>query len=883
LSERQSSFEEVLSALSDDPGFREFLRPDSALLLWDLEGSRLLWASSPAAGLRETLSEDAEGHVSAAFQARGQLRALGQGLAPAQGARLERIHFEASRLTPPVTCACRRIVLPSGEGALLTAIIGPLPRFARLASARRGIDQTASVGVPDQALAAPKDGGRREPPEGKRRQAGPVRFLWHTDASGRFTYCSDALAEVVGQQSAAIVGRTWDEIAGELVLDPEDEVSDLFARAKTWTGRTVMWRVVGTDRAIAVDLAGAPVFDRGRAFQGFRGFGLCRTDAVTEWSRERGRPAAMPPKTTPTVRLHAPRSQSKVAEEAAPTHAPGLLDKEAAPTPREAHPPEHRAFPHLSDAERVAFREIARALGARFDDSPVPTDPAQPRAEIIPVFPREAAHPQTIAILDSLPVGVLVCRGDTPLFANRFLLDVSGYETVGALSEDGGVARLFPGRSPGLARPDEAAPLTLSTRRRESVPVDVRLATLHWEGVPATAVVVRTLAEHDPGSRVRALELNLRASDARVRELSAILDMAGDGIVLLDGSGRILSMNRSAEALFGYNQREVAGESFTVLLAPESREVALDYLDALQGSGMTRFLNDGREMVGRVRQGSTIPFYITIGRISEEPERKYCMMLRDITILKKAEAELLAAKRAAEEANAGRSDLLAKVSHEVRTPLNAIIGFAEVMLEERFGRLGNERYRDYLKDIHESGRRVLGLVSGLLDLAKIEAGRMELSFTTVFPNEVVGACVSSLLQQASRERIVVRTSFAPKLPPVVADERSLSQIVTNVVSNAVKFTHAGGQVIISTAVTERGEVVIRVRDTGIGMTEQEIEAALEPLRQLATTRKGSGAGLGLPLTKALVEANRAMLHISSAPHEGTLVEIVFPPTRVLAE
>jgi signal transduction histidine kinase len=118
---------------------------------------------------------------------------------------------------------------------------------------------------------------------------------------------------------------------------------------------------------------------------------------------------------------------------------------------------------------------------------------------------------------------------------------------------------------------------------------------------------------------------------------------------------------------------------------------------------------------------------------------------------------------------------------------------------------------------------------------------------------------------------------------VVADERSLYQIVTNVTSNAVKFTQAGGQVIVSTALTERGEVVIRVRDTGVGMTDQEIEAALEPLRQLATTHKGSGSGLGLPLTKALVEANRAMLHITSAPNEGTLVEIVFPPTRVLAE
>jgi PAS domain S-box-containing protein len=350
---------------------------------------------------------------------------------------------------------------------------------------------------------------------------------------------------------------------------------------------------------------------------------------------------------------------------------------------------------------------------------------------------------------------------------------------------------------------------------------------------------------------------------------------------MLDDRGRILSLNRSAEALFGYDQREVAGESLTVLLAPDSHGVAREYVEGLQGGGVASLLNDGREVLGRVRQGGTIPLFMTIGRTSDE--RKLCVVLRDITALKKAEAELLAAKRAAAEANAATSDLLAKVSHEVRTPLNAIIGFAEVMLEERFGRLGNERYRDYLKDIHESGRRVLALIGDLLNLAEIEAGRMELSFAGISLNDIVGASVGALLQQATRERIVVRTSFAAKLPPVVADERSLRQIVANIVSNAVKFTHPGGQVIVSTAVTERGEVVVRVRDTGVGMTDQEIEAALEPFRQPATARTGSGSGLGLSLTRALVEANRAKLHITSAPGEGTLVEVVFPPTRVLAD
>src|SRR3712207_4371379 len=274
---------------------------------------------------------------------------------------------------------------------------------------------------------------------------------------------------------------------------------------------------------------------------------------------------------------------------------------------------------------------------------------------------------------------------------------------------------------------------------------------------------------------------------------------------------------------------------------------------------------------------------MTMGHLDEGPGRRFCAVLRDITAFKKAEDELVRAKRAAEEASAQKSDFLAKISHEIRTPLNAIIGFAEVMLEERFGPVGNERYKEYLKDVHASGAHVISLVNDLLDLAKIEAGRMELTFTGVNLNDLVSACVSLLQPQAARDRIVMRTSFAPKLPPVMADERSMRQIVLNLVSNAIKFTDAGGQVIVSTAVADRGEVAFRGRDTGIGMTEPEVDAALDAFRQLATSRRRGGTGLALPLAKAPGEAHRGALQIASHPREGTVGEGSFPPARVLAQ
>src|SRR5204862_7116468 len=146
-------------------------------------------------------------------------------------------------------------------------------------------------------------------------------------------------------------------------------------------------------------------------------------------------------------------------------------------------------------------------------------------------------------------------------------------------------------------------------------------------------------------------------------------------------------------------------------------------------------------------------------------------------------------------------------------------------------------------------------------------------------------CVAIMQTQANRERVIIRTSLSPRLPQVVADARAVRQIALNLLSNSIKFTGAGGQVIVSTALTDAGEVVLRVRDTGEGMSEQDLATALEPFRQLATsTRFGSGGtGLGLPLTKALAEANRAGFRISSAPNAGTLVEVTFPVARVLVE
>lgn len=577
---------------------------------------------------------------------------------------------------------------------------------------------------------------------------------------------------------------------------------------------------------------------------------------------------------------------------------------------------EEEELVRLTPTERHAFREIARALGAQIEDAknrhpaqgrrkddankngerakPVAGEAGSAPAQDDGAPICEPESPPVLApalgpgrndearrLLDRVDAGLMVCRDGEAVFLNKSLLETLGYESFEAFSQAGGIARMFRGRTPDSAAKGGA--IAVVGAEGETLALDGRLAAIEWEGAAAILTTFRQPAETELTARIRALELELRVREAEGRELHAILDTATDGVAILDGDGRILGLNRSAEALFGYEQNEVAGEPFTILAATESHPAAIDYLGGLKTNGVRSVLNDGREIIGRARQGGTIPIFMTIGRIGVEPASKFCAVMRDLTQWKNAERELKDARLEAEEASALKSDFLAKISHEIRTPLNAILGFTEVILEERFGPVGNERYKDYLKDIHASGTHVMSLVNDLLDLSKIEAGKLELNFGSVDANRIINECVSIMQAQAIRERVIIRLSLAPRLPNIVADERALRQIVLNLLSNAVKFNQPAGQVIVSTALTDAGAAVIRVRDNGVGMTEKDVEMALEPFRQIQTSRHATGTGLGLPLTKALVEANRAAFTIRSRKGEGTLVEVSFPPSRVLAE
>jgi len=251
---------------------------------------------------------------------------------------------------------------------------------------------------------------------------------------------------------------------------------------------------------------------------------------------------------------------------------------------------------------------------------------------------------------------------------------------------------------------------------------------------------------------------------------------------------------------------------------------------------------------------------------------------------KRAEAELRTAKEEAEVANRAKSEFLAMVSHELRTPLNAVIGFSEMLTNEMFGPIGDSRYRGYAADIRGSGLHLLSLINDILDLSKVEANSFELCEEELDVPALIDETLHLVEAKAGAGEIRLRPELAADLPFLFADERAFKQVVLNLLSNAVKFTPPGGRVSVSAEVDDLGEFVITIVDTGIGIAEADQEKVLTPFTQADSSlaRRYEGTGLGLPLTKSLVELHGGRLELESQQHKGTTVRAIFPRSRVVS-
>lgn len=554
------------------------------------------------------------------------------------------------------------------------------------------------------------------------------------------------------------------------------------------------------------------------------------------------------------------------------------------------------------DTEASPAEPSATVGDAAADNNSHPEAPAasaEPEEDFDPLDALNTAIPPRVKmrsglsadIVDQLPLAVLVHAGDRLIHGNPEFLRLTGYENLVDLEHVGGLDALLQ-RNDLEDKTEQPGTMMVVRADDALVPVTARLQSIRWEDGTALMLALMPAEKSEPSppppqpvaeeARPERILEKVGKLQVEIEELRSTLETATDGVIIVGQDGEIRSMNRSASALFNYDDQEIRGKPFVMLFAHESQKAVLDYLGGLAGHGVASVLNDGREVIGREASGGFLPLFMTMGQLNSS--NGYCAVIRDITQWKRTEEELRNAKRAAETANAHKTDFLARVSHEIRTPLNAIIGFSDMMAGERFGPIGHSRYIEYATDIGRSGRHVLDIVNDLLDISKIEAGEMDLEFASVGLNEAITEAVSLVQPQANSQRVIIRTALSQAVPNVVADLRSIKQIALNILSNAIRFTPSGGQIVVSTSYEGNGSVVLRIRDTGVGMTRSELEQAMKPFRQVATNarKRGDGTGLGLPLTKAMVDANRASFSINSSPNEGTLVEVTFPSPRVLA-
>jgi PAS domain S-box-containing protein len=889
--------------------------------LWSPDGKQLLWSNADAARLLESEPPTPS----------GQIEQLATVLPTDGSMRLARLRGLGGGIGRLLTCECARARLGEGQSAILVVAaepVGPIEPLARrleflfareaagwalfsedgslvhandagtalLGSTKRfdDVDQAlidqvlplASEGVkavllksapaaPRQAAAAEDPGPSPASVATPRRH--PLRFVWQLDAEGRFSIAPGEFTELVGSNTAARLGQAWTDIARDLSLDPERHVAAAIETRDTWSDITVFWPVDDGETRLPVELSGLPAFDRNRNFLGYRGFGVCRDTARIDAlvaARRAGdaKPASPRPPVAPSAPTPVDRRPTVVA--------PSPRNVVPFRPPSAERPADERFSPALSAGEKKAFSELAQELSARLKsattdaviaanldaESPTQIQKTEFTGNVVDaddIIEHEATVPpdwltagaEARQLLDRLPIGVVIYHLDTILYANRTALDWTGHGSLEALAEAGGLDALLiaPAPEAGTATSESVQTVTVTTPGRGHDGVESSLYTMQTVEGPLTVLTLQPPTSRSPdGGPERP-----------------ILDAVTQGILRFDRNGRILEANRHAEFLFGRKPQGLSGESLSALFASESKRVIAEYVQAVMNVTDGAATN-GVEAVGCVDQRGMLPLHVTIAPLPGTAD--YFAVCRDITVDKRAEAELAEAQRTQAETRRERADFMARLAHQVRGPLTAINGFAELMMAEKFGALGGDRYRAYAIDIRQAANDVLGLLERLNDVSQAQAGLIELSFCEVSLYDLVGDCVAAAQAKANRGRVLIRTALSPTLPKITTDPHSARQIIANLLAHSIRFSGPGGQVIISGAAKPNGDVTLRIRDTGAGMTEEELQTVMKPFpRDVA-----DADSTGLSLTKALVEANHASFAISSRAAEGTLLEVTFP-------
>jgi PAS domain S-box-containing protein len=382
-------------------------------------------------------------------------------------------------------------------------------------------------------------------------------------------------------------------------------------------------------------------------------------------------------------------------------------------------------------------------------------------------------------------------------------------------------------------------------------------------------------------SQQKLVEQALQESEARK---GAILDAALDCIVSMDHEGKVIEFNPAAEQTFGYKRQETIGKPMADLIIPrllrdQHRRGLVRYLTTGEGP----ILNQRIELTAMRADGTEFPVEVTVTRISRQGPAMFTAYIRDLTA-QKAQEEVHRRSRDLEEqnvriqeANRLKSEFLANMSHELRTPLNGVIGFSEYMIDEKAGPLNAEQ-KEYLNDVLASAKHLLQLINDVLDLAKIEAGKMELNPETFAIKEVIGEVCTIIEPMASKKNITMSVEAPAEAVLVTIDPVKFKQVLYNLLSNAVKFTPENGDIKLTASLEDPERMQVEVKDTGIGIKTEDLTRLFHEFEQLDSGlgRPQQGTGLGLALTKKIVELQGGSITVESQFGKGSTFTVALP-------
>jgi protein-histidine pros-kinase len=392
----------------------------------------------------------------------------------------------------------------------------------------------------------------------------------------------------------------------------------------------------------------------------------------------------------------------------------------------------------------------------------------------------------------------------------------------------------------------------------EEFPVEISLSPLQTEAGTMVMSAVRDITER-------------RKAEQKFRGL---LESAPDAMVIVGRDGRIALVNSQTERLFGYARADLLGKPVETLVPERFRGRHDGHRDGFFLQPRARAMGEGLELYGLRSDGTEFPVEISLSPLETEDGLFVSSAIRDATERRRYEQTL-------QEANRLKSEFLANMSHELRTPLNGIIGFSEFLIDEKPGPL-NAKQKDYLNDVLTSGQHLLRLINDILDLSKIEAGKMEVipeCFELSHAIEEVCSVVSPL---ARRKNITLHQRVAPGVGTLVLDRGKLVQILYNLVSNALKFTDQGGEVVVAADLPDAAQQLqLTVRDSGIGIQPGDLDKLFVDFQQLESgaTRRYGGTGLGLALIKRLAEVQNGSIHVTSEPGRGSAFTVLLPITQ----